>query len=54
MQIKPHQLQSFRELYKRKFDIDITNSQAQQKAHSVLTYLILCLKPTKSKEKTPE
>lgn len=45
MQISETQLESFKEVYKKEFGIDLTNKEAYQKASLLLKYVVLCLKP---------
>ena len=45
MELTEAQLQSFIDLYHKKFDIILTKSEAQQKASILLQYVLLCVKP---------
>ncbi len=45
MQIKQERLEAFKELYKKQFDVELSNPEAYDKARKVLSYAKLCLKP---------
>jgi hypothetical protein len=50
MELKPNQIESFKKLYKDQFGIELSNSEAYSKAHRLLQYVLLCVKPINSSE----
>jgi hypothetical protein len=45
MEIKPESLQSFKELYKNEFGIELSDTETYQKATLLLDYVLLGMKP---------
>ena len=45
MQVKEERLLLFMKLYKEEFGVELTRSQAHEKASLVLQYAMLCMKP---------
>ncbi|MDN3581882.1 hypothetical protein [Mucilaginibacter flavus] len=45
MQIKEDRLQQFIELYEREFGVQLSISEATEKATRLLQYVYMCLKP---------
>jgi hypothetical protein len=45
VELSESQLQSFIDLYQKKFGIVLSKGQAQEKATRLLQYVLLCVKP---------
>jgi hypothetical protein len=53
MELKPEQIESFKEIYRNKFGVELSDSEAYSKAQQLLQYVLLCIKPLpKDTEKT--
>ncbi|MES2224700.1 MAG: hypothetical protein V4478_01800 [Patescibacteria group bacterium] len=53
MQIKPERMEEFKRLYKELHGIDLSDSEAYEKAHLLIDYVMLCVKPLKTLDDEP-
>jgi len=50
MELSQQQIESFKEVYKNKFGIELSDSEAYSKAQQVLQYILLCVPPVATKD----